>query len=158
MGGVLHTEDSSAQRPAPRFVVWAAMDANGANLDRIQIIKRWVTNDGGSSGETTERIYDVALSDGRRVGPTNKAPPVGNTVDVMSATYTNNIGTTELKVVWEDPDFDPDIASFYYVRVLEIPTPRWSTYDTAAAGLPPRGDLAPTLQERAYTSPIWYLP
>jgi hypothetical protein len=156
MGGALGRQDRASA--APTFIVWAAKDPRAANLDRIQIIKGWVVEDGVGETSTAERIYDVALSDGRSVGPTGKAPPVGNTVDVMRATYTNDIGAGELHAVWQDPDFDPATPAFYYVRVLEIPTPRWSTYDTAAAGLPPRGDLPPTLQERAYTSPIWYLP
>ena len=149
MGGVLR----GAEGGAPTFVVRAAKDPVAANLDRIQVIKGW-----SAGGETFERIHDVALSDGRRVGPTGKAPPVGSTVDVMRATYTNDIGAASLQAVWRDPDFDPDVHAVYYVRVIEIPTPRWSTYDTAAAGLPPRGDVMPTLQERAYTSPIWYMP
>jgi hypothetical protein len=149
MGGVLRGN----QGDAPTFVIRAAKDPVAANLDRIQVIKGW-----SAGGETFEHIYDVALSDGRRVGPTGKAPPVGNTVDVMRATYTDDIGAPSLQAVWQDPDFDPDVHAVYYVRVIEIPTPRWSTYDTAAAGLPPRGDVAPTLQERAYTSPIWYMP
>ncbi|MCZ6890549.1 MAG: DUF3604 domain-containing protein [Gammaproteobacteria bacterium] len=149
MGGVLRGDHDDA----PTFAVWAAKDPAGANLDRVQVIKGW-----SEAGETFEHIYDVALSDGRRVGPTGKAPPVGNTVDVMKATYTDGIGAASLQAVWQDPDFDAGVHAVYYVRVIEIPTPRWSTYDTAAAGLPPRGDLAPTLQERAYTSPIWYLP
>ena len=149
MGGVLR----GAEGEAPTFVIRAAKDPVAANLDRIQVIKGW-----SAGGETFERIHDVALSDGRRVGPTGKAPPVGNTVDVMRATYTNDIGAASLEAVWRDPDFDPDVHAVYYVRVIEIPTPRWSTYDTAAAGLPPRGDVMPTLQERAYTSPIWYMP
>ena len=149
MGGVLR----GAEGEAPTFVIRAAKDPVAANLDRIQVIKGW-----SAGGETFERIHDVALSDGRQVGPTGKAPPVGNTVDVMRATYTNDIGAASLEAVWRDPDFDPDVHAVYYVRVIEIPTPRWSTYDTAAAGLPPRGDVMPTLQERAYTSPIWYMP
>ena len=149
MGGILRGN----QGDAPTFVIRAAKDPVAANLDRIQVIKGW-----SAGGETFEHIYDVALSDGRRVGPTGKAPPVGNTVDVMRATYTDDIGAPSLEAVWQDPDFDPDGHAVYYVRVIEIPTPRWSTYDTAAAGLPPRGDVAPTLQERAYTSPIWYMP
>ena len=149
MGGVLR----GAEGDAPAFVIRAAKDPVAANLDRIQSLKGW-----SAGGETFEHIYDVALSDGREVGPTGKAPPVGNTVDVMRATYTNDIGAASLEAVWRDPDFDPDVHAVYYVRVIEIPTPRWSTYDTAAAGLPPRGDVMPTLQERAYTSPIWYMP
>ncbi len=149
MGGVLRGDQSEA----PTFVIRAAKDPVAANLDRVQVIKGW-----SAGGETFEHIYDVALSDDRRVGPTGKAPPVGNTVDVMNATYTDDIGASSLQAVWQDPDFDRDVHAVYYVRVIEIPTPRWSTYDTAAAGLPPRGDVAPTLQERAYTSPIWYIP
>jgi hypothetical protein len=149
MGGVLRGGEGAG----PTFVIRAAKDPVAANLDRIQVIKGW-----SAGGETFERIHDVALSDGRRVGPTGKAPPVGSTVDVMRATYTNDIGAASLQAVWRDPDFDPDVHAVYYVRVIEIPTPRWSTYDTAAAGLPPRGDVMPTLQERAYTSPIWYMP
>ncbi len=149
MGGVLR----GGQGGAPTFVIRAAKDPVAANLDRVQVIKGW-----SAGGDTFERIYDVALSDGRRVGPTGKAPPVGNSVDVMRATYTDDIGAASLQAVWRDPEFDPDVHAVYYVRVIEIPTPRWSTYDTAAAGLPPRGDVAPTLQERAYTSPIWYVP
>ena len=103
----------------------AAKDPVAANLDRIQVIKGW-----SAGGETFERIYDVALSDGRRVGPTGKAPPVGNTVNVMNATYTDDIGASSLEAVWQDPDFDRDVHAVYYVRVIEIPTPRWSTYDT----------------------------
>ena len=117
-----------AEGEAPTFVIRAAKNPVAANLDRIQVIKGC-----SARGETFERIYDVALSDGRRVGPTGKAPPVGNTVDVVRATYTNDIGAASLEAVWRD-------------------------YDTAAAGLPPRGDVMPTLQERAYTSPIWYMP
>ena len=128
MGGVLEGQEEGP----PRFVVFAAKDPNGAHLDRIQVIKGW-TDD----GPVLERIYDVALSDGREVGPTGKAPPVGNTVDVMNATYTNDVGAATLRAVWFDPDFDPTLPAFYYLRVIEIPTPRWSTYDTAAAGLPP---------------------
>jgi hypothetical protein len=122
------------------------------NLDRIQIIKLWTTG-----FMDYEKIYDVALSDGRVVDPrTGKAPAVGNTVDVKTAKYTNDIGDADLGAVWSDPDFDPAVSAVYYVRVLEIPTPRWSTYDAVALGLPP-SDLVPaTIQERAWTSPIWY--
>ena len=104
-----------------------------------------------------EKIYDVSLSDGRKVdAKTGKAPAVGNTVDLKTATYKNSIGDAELKTVWTDPDFDASQKAVYYVRVLEIPTPRWSTYDAVKLGLPP-SDLVPaTIQERAWTSPIWY--
>jgi hypothetical protein len=113
---------------APQFVVWAVKDPNGANLDRIQIIKGWSKN-----GQTFEKIYDVALADGRKVGADGKVPPVGNTVDEKTATYQNSIGDAELKAVWTDPEFDASVNAFYYVRVLEIPTPRWSTYDAVRA-------------------------
>jgi hypothetical protein len=139
-------------KAVPKFVVWAMKSPWSGNLDRIQIIKLWSTG-----FMDYEKIYDVALSDGRRVERrTGKAPPVGNTVDVKTAKYTNDIGDTELAAVWSDPDFDPAISAAYYVRVLEIPTPRWSTYDAVALKLPP-SDLVPaTIQERAWSSPIWY--
>ena len=140
---------------APTFAVWALKDPNSGNLDRIQIIKVFV-NKWNREGET---IYDVALSDGRTVDPaTGKAPAVGNTVDLKTATYTNDIGDTQLSAVWTDPDFDPNQPAAYYVRVLEIPTPRWSTYDSVRNNLPILEDLPATLQERAWSSPIWYTP
>ena len=140
---------------APSFMVRALRDPDGANLDRIQIIKGWLD----AEGETHERIYDVAVSDGRKIGPEGRAiDPVGSTVDVEKATYTNTIGDALLAAYWMDPDFDPGEPAFYYVRVLEIPTPRWTTYDAAFFGIE-RPDNAPaTVQDRAYTSPIWYTP
>ena len=140
---------------APTFMVQALKDPMGANLDRMQIVKGWLQD----NGETAERVYDVALSDGRQVDPqTGKAPPVGNTVDVATATYSNAIGAAVLQTVWRDPDFNPAQAAFYYVRVLEIPTPRWTALDAAffETRLPPEVPL--TTQERAYSSPIWYAP
>ncbi len=111
---------------APSFMIAASKDPDEANLDRIQVIKGWLD----AQGQAHEKIYDVALSDGRKVNPrTRKAPPVGSTVDVANATYTNSIGDPELATVWTDPAFDPDQRAFYYVRVLEIPTPRWTAYD-----------------------------
>ncbi len=139
-------------KAVPKFAVWAVKSSQSANLDRIQIIKLWT--DGVMD---YEKIYDVALSDGRKVDPeTGKAPPVGNTVDLKTAKYTNDIGDAELQAVWSDPDFDPAQSAVYYVRVLEIPTPRWSTYDAVALGLPPSDMVPATIQERAWTSPIWY--
>jgi hypothetical protein len=139
----------------PSFVVWALKDPNSGNLDRIQIVKGWVDGEGGQH----EAIFDVAWSDGRKPDPaTGKLPPVGNTVDVATATYANSIGGPELSVVWSDPDFDRMQRAFYYVRVLEIPTPRWSTRDAAALGLEVPGGLPATIQERAWSSPIWYAP
>lgn len=138
---------------APTFIVTAAKSPHSANLDRIQIIKLWT--DGVID---YEKIFDVALSDGRKVDPkTGKAPPVGNTVDIATATYTDSIGAPALAAQWQDPDFDPTQNAVYYARVLEIPTPRWSTYDAVALGQPPSDLVPPTIQERAWTSPIWLL-
>ena len=138
---------------APTFMVYAIRDVIGANLDRIQIVKGW--QDGR---ESREQVYDVVWSGNRSAGADGKIPVVGNTVDVANANWTNTIGTAELGTVWTDPDFDPEQKAFYYARVIEIPTPRWSTIDAFrfAVALP---DGAPTsTQERAYTSPIWYTP
>lgn len=152
MGGDLAAKPETAQ--APTFMVAAMKDPNNANLDRIQIVKGWSKN-----GQSYEKIYDVALADGRKVDPkTGKAPPVGNTVNVSKATYKNSIGDAQLSAFWQDPDFDPEARAFYYARVLEIPTPRWSTYDALKLGIPVPDDLPATIQERAFTSPIWYTP
>jgi hypothetical protein len=141
---------------APTFAVWAMKDPESGNLDRIQIIKGWAST---ATGKPQEKIYDVAWSDNRKPDPkTGKLPPVGNTVNVKTATYTNDIGDTQLSTVWTDPDFDPTLKAVYYVRVLEIPTPRWSTYDSARNNLPLPTGVPATIQERAYSSPIWYTP
>ncbi len=155
--GVPMGADLPANKPGevPTFIVSALKDPQGANLDRVQVVKGWTTED----GETAERVYDVALSDGRKVSRrTGKAPAVGNTVDVANATYRNSIGATELRVVWRDPDFDASQPAFYYVRIIEIPTPRWTAFDASFFGtrMPPGVPLI--TQERAYTSPIWYTP
>ncbi len=139
---------------APTFLVAALKDPEGANLDRIQIVKGWV--DG--TGQSREQIYDVALSDERSAGPDGQAPPVGSTVDVKNAAYTNSIGEAELATVWRDPDFTPSQRAFYYVRVIEIPTPRWTAYEAKRFASPVPEGTPMTLQERAYTSPIWYTP
>jgi len=140
---------------APTFAVWAVKDPESGNLDRIQIIKTFV-NKWGLAGE---KVYDVAWSDNRKPETkTGKLPPVGNTVDVKKATYTNDIGDTQLSAVWTDPDFDLMKRAAYYVRVLEIPTPRWTTYDAARNNLPLLEDVPATIQERAWSSPIWYTP
>ncbi len=140
---------------APSFMIRALRDPDGANLDRVQIIKGWLD----AQGETRERIYDVAVADGRQIGADGRArQEVGNTVDVATATYTNTIGDALLTAHWTDPDFDPDESAFYYVRVLEIPTPRWTTYDAAFFGIDLPERVPATLQDRAYTSPIWYTP
>ncbi|MEZ5570895.1 MAG: DUF3604 domain-containing protein [Halioglobus sp.] len=153
MGGTLHSPPARSaddQVAAPTFALWAAKDPEGANLDRLQIIKGWV-DDKGSSHET---IFDVALSDGRVPDGNGKSPPVGNTVDVVSATYTNAIGATQLSAFWQDPDFDPGQEAFYYARAIEIPTPRWSTYD--AMRLKVEAPQPTAIQERAISSAIWY--
>ena len=141
---------------SPTFAVWALKDPESGNLDRIQIVKAWSNP---RTGFPAEKIYDVAWSDDRKAdAKTGKLPPVGNTVDVKNATYTNDIGDSQLSVVWTDPDFDPKLKAVYYVRVLEIPTPRWSTYDAAKLGVEPPTGVPATIQERAYSSPIWYTP
>jgi len=143
-----------AKAKAPTFAVWALKDPNSGNLDRIQIIKGWYQN-----GYPQEKIYNVAWSDNRKPDPkTGKLPPVGNTVNIKEASYTNDIGDSQLRAVWTDPDFKPEYHAVYYVRVLEIPTPRWSTYDAKALGIAPPEGVAATIQERAWASPIWYTP
>ena len=139
---------------APSFMVWATKDPLSGNLDRIQIVKGW-----SHRGEVFEKIYDVAWSGDRQPDPkTGALHTVGNTVNVAEAAYTNDIGAEELSAVWTDPDFDPSVRTFYYARIIEIPTPRWSTYEAFRFGIPiPEGAPVST-QERAYTSPIWYTP
>jgi hypothetical protein len=140
---------------APTFLVAALKDPIGANLDRIQIIKGWLD----AKGEVHEQIHDVAWSDGRKADPkTGKVPSVGSTVVVEDATWTNTIGATELISVWKDPAFDPAQRAFYYARVIEIPTPRWTAYDAKRYGVKPLPNTRMTVTERAYTSPIWYTP
>ena len=152
MGGDLK---KAPEGKAPSFLVAALKDPLSGNLDRIQVVKGWV--DG--RGNRLEKVYDVAWSGDRQPGPGGKLPPVGNTVDVKNATWTNTIGSPELISVWVDPDFDPDVSAFYYVRVLEIPTPRWTAYEAKRFGIDmPGPDVPMTTQERAYTSPIWYTP
>jgi len=129
-------------------------DADGANLDRVQVIKGWLD----AAGKTHERVYDVAWSGNRKPGKDGKLPPVGNTVNVKDASYTNAIGEPYLTAHWKDPAFDAKQRAFYYVRVIEIPTPRWTTYDAKVFGVKLPTDVPPSIQERAYTSPIWYTP
>jgi hypothetical protein len=149
MGGVIPTSDS-----APVFTVYAEKDPNGANLDRIQIIKGWVD----ASGQTHEQITDVAWSGDRAPGKDGKLPPVGNTVNLKTAMFTNDIGAVTLIGSWTDANFDPEDGAFYYARALEIPTPRWTTYDAVRNGLPLLADVPAIIQERAWGSPIWYSP
>jgi hypothetical protein len=140
---------------APKFLLRATKDPVSGNLDRVQIIKGWVD----ASGEAQERVYDVVWSDGRERGADGKVPAVGNTVDITTATYENTIGSAELSAVWEDPDFDASQNAFYYARVLEIPTPRHSLFDALALVIDVADTGHPaTIQERAYSSAIWYKP
>ena len=140
---------------APRFMVRALRDPEGANLDRIQIIKGWMDR----KGKTHERIYDVAVSNDRKIDDNGRVKkPVGNTVDLVTATYTNTIGSALLGAHWVDPDFDPIQHAFYYVRVLEIPTPRWTTHDAVFFDIDRPDNVPATIQDRAYTSPVWYTP
>jgi hypothetical protein len=152
MGGDLKGSDD---KKAPSFMVSALRDPQSANLDRIQIVKGWLDK----NGELHEKIYDLAVSDGRKIGRDGRArKAVGNTVDLETATWSNSIGDAQLSAVWTDPEFDSSESAFYYVRVLEIPTPRWVVYDKVRLGakIPKEAELVG--QERAYTSPIWYSP
>jgi len=151
MGGELTTAPSGK---APTFMLIALRDPIGANLDRIQIIKGWMDD----AGDLHEKVYDVAWSDNRQPGADGKLSPVGNTVDIEAANWTNTIGASELAAVWTDPDFDAGESAFYYVRVLEIPTPRWVLYDKVRLGAHIPEGVELIHQERAYTSPIWYTP
>jgi len=139
---------------APTFMVYSLRDPVGANLDRIQIVKGWLD----AKGKTHEKVYDVAWSSGRTPDANGMLRPVGNTVDIQAANWTNTIGASELGTVWTDPDFDPAHPAFYYARVIEIPTPRWVVYDAFRFGVDIPEGAKTTLQERAYTSPIWYTP
>ena len=152
MGGDLPARPDGAG--APRFVVRAVKDPDGANLDRAQVVKVWREGD-----DYRDQVYDVALSGGRAADPaTGAVPAVGDTVDLSNATYTNTIGATQLAAVWEDPAFDPDLPAVYYLRVIEIPTPRWSLFVALKFGWPHPSDRPLTIQERAWSSAIWYVP
>ena len=151
MGGEL---GAAPEGKTPTFLVAALKDPIGANLDRYQIVKGWLDKD----GTVHEKVYDVAWSDDRKPGDDGKLPPVGDTVDMANASWTNTIGAPELVSVWKDPDFDPSESAFYYGRVIEIPTPRWTAYDAKRFGVKPLPGTAMTIIERAYTSPIWYSP
>jgi hypothetical protein len=151
MGGDLRAGPAGT---APTFLVAALKDPLSGNLDRVQIVKGWLDDD----GERHEHVYDVVWSGDREIGSDGKLPPVGNTVDVANATWTNTIGAPELIAVWEDPDFDASQPAVYYARVLEIPTPRWTAYEAMRFGLTLDPEIPTITQERAYTSPIWYTP
>ena len=153
MGGDL---TAAPESKSPTFLVAALKDPYGANLDRIQVVKGWLDKD----GNTQEKVYDVAWGDAetRKPDGNGKLPSVGDTVDVPNATWTNTIGDPELITVWTDPDFDASLKAFYYARVIEIPTPRWTAYDAKRFGVEMSPEVQMTTQERAYTSPIWYTP
>lgn len=152
MGGELTAAPAGK---APTFLIAAMKDPRTGNLDRVQVIKGWLD----ASGKPQEKIYDVVWSGNRKPDPkTGKLPPVGNTVDVAKATWTNTIGAPELITVWKDPNFDPKLRAFYYARVLEIPTPRWTAYDAAYFHVKMDPNVPMITQERAFTSPIWYAP
>jgi hypothetical protein len=143
-----------ANKRAPTFAIEAMKDPDGANLDRIQVIKVWL------DGETyRERIFDAAASDAREIDAgTRRAPPLASTVDLRNGTYQNSVGAPVLSVVWKDPEFDPKKPAVYYARVLEIATPRWSTLLAIKNQLPLSNDVPATIQERAWSSPIWFTP
>jgi hypothetical protein len=151
MGGDL---SAAPEGKAPTFLVGALRDPIGANLDRVQIIKGWLD----AKGETQEKIYDVVWGGDRVLDASGKLPSVGSTVDISNATWTNTIGAPELIATWTDPDFDPALKAFYYARVLEIPTPRWTAYDAKRFAVSAPEGATMTVTERAYTSPIWYTP
>ncbi len=152
--GVPMGADLPAGEGAPSFLVYALRDPIGANLDRVQIVKGWID----AAGQPQEKVHDVAWSDERAPGPDGKLPAVGSTVDLSIPSWTNTIGAAELGAVWTDPDFDPTLRAFYYARVIEIPTPRWTAYDRVKFDLDLPGHIPLETQERAYTSPIWYTP
>ena len=151
MGSDLKT---GPQNTAPTFMVQALRDPEGANLDRVQIIKGWLD----AGGNSHEKVFDVAWSGDRKPDRKGKLPPVGDTVDLSVPTWSNSIGTGQLVAAWTDPDFDPALKAFYYARVIEIPTPRWTAYDQVRYGLNLPDEVPLKTQERAYTSPIWYTP
>lgn len=152
MGGEL--KGAAAAAGSLRLLICAQKDPGGANLDRVQVIKGWVD----ARGNSREKIFDVAWSDGRLPLADGSLPPVGNTVDAAAASYADSIGAAQLATVWQDPEFDPNQSAFYYARVLQIPTPRHSTYDAVALKIAPPDRFPAAIQERAYTSPIWYVP
>jgi hypothetical protein len=152
MGGDL---TKAPKGKAPSFMIRALRDPDNANLDRVQVIKGWLDK----KGKTHERIYDVAVSDGRKIGADGRCKTtVGSTVDIADASYTNTIGDPLLAAHWVDPDFDPKQSAFYYVRVIEIPKPRWTAYDAKFFKIKMPEGVKMTVQDRAYTSPIWYTP
>ena len=151
MGSDLSRPPSTVNR-SPTFIIQTIKDGEGANLDRVQVIKGYLDKE----GHPQEQIFEVVWAGDRKVDANGKLPPIGTTVDIATATYTNDIGAIHLQTTWKDPTFDASQSAVYYVRVLEIPTPRWTTYDAAALGLPPLSEVPTSTQERAWSSPIWY--
>ena len=154
MGADLPAMPAGGKGTAPSFVVWAVKDPTSGNLDRIQVVKGWTQN-----GQSFEKVFDVVWAGDRKPDKwSGRVPAIRSTVDLDKATYTNDVGAAELKTVWTDPEFDASLHAFYYVRVLEIPTPRWTLIQAVKAGLPPPDVVPLTGQERAWTTPIWYTP
>ncbi len=151
MGGDLAPVTSGK---SPGLMIWATRGPHSGNLDRIQVIKGWVD----ANGDTQEKIYNAVWAGKDRFSADGSLKPIKSTVIVSRAKYTNTVGEPELRTLWTDPDFDPDLPAFYYLRVLEINTPRWSTYDAKALEIAPPEDFPAIIQERAWTSPIWYQP
>jgi hypothetical protein len=154
MGSDLASPQSGDQSQSPSFLIQAIKDSEGANLDRVQMIKGYLDKEGNPQ----EKIFEVVWAGDRAVGSNGKLPAIGNTVDIPNASYTNDIGAVSFQTIWTDPEFDASQSAFYYLRVLEIPTPRWTTYDAKTLGVAPPTDVPETIQERAWSSPIWYTP
>lgn len=152
MGSDLRNQGAGGQSPS--FLIQAIKDSEGANLDRVQMIKGYLDKDGNPQ----EKIFEVIWAGDRAIDNNGKLPSIGNTVDIPNATYTNDIGAVSFQTIWTDPEFDASQSAFYYLRVLEIPTPRWTTYDAKTLGVAPPTDVPATIQERAWSSPIWYTP
>ena len=153
MGSDLNRPPSTVHR-SPSFLIEAIKDGEGANLDRVQMIKGYLDKD----GKPQEKIYEVVWAGDRAIDMNGILPAIGNTVDIPNASYTNDIGAVSFQTIWTDPEFDATQSAFYYLRVLEIPTPRWTTYDAKTLGVAPPTDVPATIQERAWSSPIWYTP
>ncbi len=152
MGSDLVGSKQLAVGSSPSFIIEAIKDSEGTNLDRVQMIKGYLDKE----GKPQETIFEVVWAGDRAIDSNGKLPAIGNTVDVPNASYTNDIGAVRFQTTWTDPTFDATLSAFYYLRVLEIPTPRWTTYDAKTLGIAPPTDVPATIQERAWSSPIWY--